>query len=57
MSYEILIDPTTAQIKQRNFLSKIRAPHEDSRLKELQSDDENIEDHSREKEDATNRKG
>lgn len=50
MSYEILIDPTTAQIlKQRSFLFKMRA-NEESRLKELQSDDEN-EDYLRERED------
>jgi hypothetical protein len=57
MSYEILIDPTTAQIKHKNVLLFKRTTHEDTRLKEIQSEDDNMDDYHKEKEDMMIRKG
>ena len=50
MSYEILIDPTTAQIKHKNVLLFKRTTHEDTRLKEMDG-------YHKEKEDMMIRKG
>jgi len=52
MSYELLIDPAMAQLKQKNLFKRGNA-YEESRLKEVQSEDEAMDEINAGKDDQT----